>query len=447
MSCLTKSDRSMPTRNMPSIAWLALVCVGSLMTQTAVAQTQVQYHQPQYTDSAAHTASGNAAVLGAPRAMTGPSAAACNCGNLTPPAACLGGCQPCMKGFDCANGQCNPKLKWKNMYPIDFGPYGQGEYAGPSRLSHMREYRVRVGDTLQFTYVLSRDMMRSSYRIGIGDQLLIESLADEEVLTRGTFERGLEVQPDGTISVRILGSIHAAGLTIDQLRDQLEEKYKKFYNEPGIDVTPVKTNILLEDIRNAIGGASGLNEQAIARVVTPDGRVALPKIGPVCVQGLTLGEIKKEINLRYRAMVVGLEIEAGLQQQATHFVSVLGEVAQPGRFEMQGPTTALTAIALAQGHLVGANLRQVVVFRRAEDWRLISTVLDLRGAILGKSPLPSDEIWLRDGDVVVVPSSPIRLFDNFVRQVFTEGIYGIVPFSGFSVVDAVNGFAIENIVN
>ncbi|WP_145119547.1 polysaccharide biosynthesis/export family protein [Rosistilla oblonga] len=441
------SDGSMTLPNFASVALMCLAGIGGLLHQRADAQQPMQYAQPGYDTSVPHVASANGTVLGAPRAITGPSAAACNCGNLTPPQACLGGCQPCMQGFDCANGQCNPKLKWKNMYPVDFGPYGQGEYAGPSRLSHMREYRVRVGDTLQFTYVLSRDMMRSSYRIGIGDQLLIESLADEEVLTRGTFERGLEVQPDGTISVRILGSIHAAGLTIDQLRDQLEEKYKKYYNEPGIDVTPIKTNILLEDIRNAVGGASGLNEQAISRTVTPDGRVALPKIGPVCVQGLTLGEIKQEVNLRYRSMVVGLEVEAGLQEQATHFVSVLGEVAQPGRFEMQGPTTALSAIALAQGHLVGANLRQVVVFRRAEDWRLISTVLDLRGAILGKSPLPADEIWLRDGDVVVVPSSPIRLFDNFVRQVFTEGIYGIVPFSGFSVVDAVNGFALENVVN
>ena len=326
------------------------------------------------------------------------------------------------------------------MYPIDFGPYAQGEYAGPSRLSHMREYRVRVGDTIQFAYVLARTQMREAYRLSVGDQLIIDSLADAEVLKLGTFENGLEIQPDGTIIVKLLGPVHAAGLTISQLRSQLEEKYKKFYNEPGIDVIPVKTNILLEDIRNAIGGASGLNEQAVNRIVTPDGNIALPKIGAVCVQGLTLAEIKYEINLRYRSLIVGLEVEVGLAEQATHFVSVLGEVGEPGRFEMEGPTTVLSAIALAQGHNVGANLRQIVVFRRAEDWRLISTVLDLRGAILGKAPLPSDEIFLRDGDVVIVPSTPIKLFDNFVTQVFTEGIYGIVPFQGFSLVEAVNGF-------
>ncbi|MEZ6091187.1 MAG: polysaccharide biosynthesis/export family protein [Pirellulaceae bacterium] len=325
----------METRTLRHAMRLAVFCtlglcgISSLTTQTADAQafgggaSQVQYVQPGYDGPTAHFENVNQAALGQPRAITSASAAGCNCGNMAPPSACLGACQPCMRGFDCANGACNPKLVWKNMYPIDFGPYGQGEYAGPSRLSHMREYRIRVGDTLSFAYVLSRDMMRDSYRIGIGDQLLIESLADQEVLTRGTFERGLEVQPDGTISVRILGSIHAAGLTIDQLRDQLEEKYKKYYNEPGIDVTPIKTNVLLEDIRNAIGGASGLNEQSVDRIVTPDGQISLPKIGAVCVQGLTLAEIKQEVNLRYRSIVIGLEVEPTLQQQAVHFVSVL----------------------------------------------------------------------------------------------------------------------------
>jgi hypothetical protein len=70
-----------------------------------------------------------------------------------------------------------------------------------------------------------------------------------------------------------------------------------------------------------------------------------------------------------------------------------------------------------------------VIFRRGENWELLSTTLDLRGAILGREAHPADEIWVRDGDVIIVPAAPIRLFNNFVEQVFTDGIYGIVPFS------------------
>ena len=136
---------------------------------------------------------------------------------------------------------------------------------------------------------------------------------------------------------------------------------------------------------------------------------------------------------RYSEVVVGLEAEPILAQQAPHFVHVLGEVGTPNRVQLDGPTTVLGAIAQAGGHLPGANLRQVVIFRRADDWRLISTMLDLQGALNAKRPTPADEIWLRDGDVVILPSRPIQVFDNWVQQVFTNGIYGLIPQGIFQI--------------
>ena len=89
----------------------------------------------------------------------------------------------------------------------------------------------------------------------------------------------------------------------------------------------------------------------------------------------------------------------------------------------------MQAIAMAGGWNVGANLREVVVFRRADDWRLIATKLDVRGALYGKRPIPADEIWLRDSDLVVIPKHPILQMDDFVNLVFTRGIYGVLPFN------------------
>ena len=199
------------------------------------------------------------------------------------------------------------------------------------------------------------------------------------------------------------------------------------YDDPTIDVTPVRTNKLAEDIRNAVGGQSGLTQQALNVTVMPDGVIRLPRIGGVCVQGFSLEELKKEINLRYRDVVVGLEVEPILTQQADHFVYVLGQVASPDRVQLDGPTTVLGAIAQAGGHLPGGNMRQVIVFRRAEDWRMISTVLDLQGAVFGKRPTPADEIWLRDGDVVIVPDKPVQRLDNWLQLIFTNGIYRVAP--------------------
>jgi polysaccharide export outer membrane protein len=351
----------------------------------------------------------------------------CGCRNVPGGYPCKSGCPKCMMAVDCRT-QCGEEARWRDMCPMPFGAYGPGGYAGPSRYAHLSEYRLRPNDQLQFIYLITRRQDQGEYRFTPGDEVLIESVADED-LTRGTLERGLVIQPDGTITVRLLGQIHAAGLTVSQLRTALETKYKRLYDEPSIDVTPVKTDTLAEDIRNAVGGQSGLQQQALVVTVMPDGKIRLPGIGGLCVQGYSLPELKKEINLRYREVVVGLEVEPILTQQANHFVYVLGQVGTPDRIQLEGPTTALGAIAQAGGHLPDGNMRQVVILRRAEDWRLISTMLDLQGAVFGKRPTPTDEIWLRDGDVVIVPDKPIVRLDNWIDQIFTRGIYSVAPIS------------------
>lgn len=349
----------------------------------------------------------------------------CGCRNVPGGYPCEGGCPKCMMAVDCQD-MCGEEARWRDMRPMAFDSYGPGGYAGPSRFAHLGEYRLRPGDQIQVIYLITRRQDQGDYRLSPGDEVLIESVADQD-LQRGTLERGLVIQPDGTITVRLLGEVHAAGLSIGQLRNVLEQKYKKLYDEPSIDVTPVRTNTLAEDIRNAVGGRSGLQQQALTVTVMPDGKIRLPGIGGLCVQGFSLPELKKELNLRYRELVVGLEAEPILTQQADHFVYVLGEVQTPNRIQLNGPTTVLGAIAAAGGQLPGGNMRQVVVLRRAEDWRLISTMLDLQGAVYGKRPTPADEIWLRDNDVVIVPQKPIVRLDNWIEQIFTRGVYAAVP--------------------
>ncbi len=331
------------------------------------------------------------------------------------------GIGPCLEH----HGQC-----WQCPYRYPFDQFGPGEYAGPARTQRVPEYRLRTGDEISFMFVLVGLRSDGSYRLAVGDELLIESEADDK-LTRGDLKDGLVIQPDGTITLRLIGQVHAAGQTVDQLRSVINDRYKKFYPDPSIDVTPVNTGVSATRIRDAVSGAGGFDPQEVAQTITPSGEIRLPRIGSVQAQGLTLEELKEEINLRYDETVGGLEVEPSLQTQAPHNIFVLGEVNRPGRFNLDNsPTTVLGAIAMAGGHISGANLRQVVIFRRGDNWELLSTQLDLRGAILGREAHPCDEIWIRDGDVIIVPAAPIRLFNNFVRQVFTEGVYGIVPITG-----------------
>ena len=111
-------------------------------------------------------------------------------------------------------------------------------------------------------------------------------------------------------------------------------------------------------------------------------------------------------------------------------VFVVGEVPQPGRFEMTGPTTVMQALALAEGFNASGNVRQVIVFRRDQNWQLIATRLDLAGALYGRRPQPSDDLWLRDSDIVLVPKKPIQRFSEAVNLYLTQSLYAVFPQQG-----------------
>jgi polysaccharide export outer membrane protein len=323
-------------------------------------------------------------------------------------------------GVDCSTCDCR-RRGWEAMRMIDWQAYAQGEYVGHARLAHVPEYRLRVDDQLDMVYRLTREETPTPYRLNVGDQIQVESFTDPDV------NRDLLIQPDGTITVRLLGQVHATGLTVDQLREALDKLYKKYYRIPAITVTPLKVNTKLEDLRASVDRRYGIGGQSQAVRVTPEGTIALPAIGSVQAQGLSLPELQTELNECYRRVVEGIQVIPILIQRAPRFVYVMGEVNNPGRFELVAPTTALQAISMAGSWRVGANLRQIVVFRRGDDWRLLATIIDLQAALLGHQSCPRGEIWIDDSDVIIVPKSSILVTDDWINLLFTRGLYGVFP--------------------
>jgi polysaccharide export outer membrane protein len=326
--------------------------------------------------------------------------------------------------MDGVQGSCG-ELQWEHMRPIPWQYFAQGEYVGMARTQHVQVYRLRVDDQLEFVYRLTREVMTGAYHLEVGDTLRLESFTDARL------DRELLVQPDGTVTLRLLGQIPAAGRTVQELRDEIERLYLKYYKVPAITLTPLQLNTRLEDLRATVDARAGQGGQRITVRVTPEGTVQLPALGSVFVQGLSLDEVKREVDARYAATIQGIAVTPILLARAPRYIYVVGEVTQPGRFALEGPTTVMQGIALAGGwNPAGGNIRQVVVFRRGPDWRLMATMLDLRGALLGKRPCPADEIWLNDSDIIVVPKTPLKMADDVIEQLFTRGLYGIAPFSG-----------------
>lgn len=334
----------------------------------------------------------------------------------------LGPAAPCgICAVDCSTCDCGRRGGWERARAIAWQAYAQGEYVGHARTAHVPEYRLRVDDVLDLVYRVTREETSTPYQLNVGDIIRVESFTDS------TLDRELIIQPDGTITLRLLGQVHATGRTISRLRDELERKYTKYYRVPAITVTPLTVNSKLEDLRQVVDSRYGRGGQSRMAKVTPEGTIDLPVLGSVQAQGLTLSELQQELNEAYREEIEGIEVIPVLVERAPRFVYVLGEVKNPGRYELTGPTTALQALSMAGSWNVGAHLRQIVVFRRGDDWRLMATMIDLHAALFGKQPCPAGEIWLADSDVIIVPKGPILATDDFIELVFTRGIYGVLP--------------------
>jgi polysaccharide export outer membrane protein len=318
---------------------------------------------------------------------------------------------------------------------MDFSEFGQGEYVGPHRLRHVNRYRMRVDDQVRLVYRLTRELDRRHYKFNVGDEVLVEGEnltgndADQGGANLGEFNRNMVILPDGTITIPYIGQVRAAGRTVQQLRNEVQDKSKEWFKFPMWTITPLRVNTRLEDLRAVVDARAGQGGQSITLRVSPDGTIQPPAIAPVCVQGLTLEEAKFEIDQRYtQAGFRGIEVSTILTDRAPSFIYVLGEVRQPGRFTLERPTTVMGAISLAGGWNIGGNLRQIIVFRRADDWRLVATRINLQGALMGKHPTPADEIFLRDSDIVLVPKSPIQRIDDAINLVFTQGVNPLITF-------------------
>jgi polysaccharide biosynthesis/export protein len=138
--------------------------------------------------------------------------------------------------------------------------------------------------------------------------------------------------------------------------------------------------------------------------VDPAGEVALPFCGKVKVQGLTSHEVAKllETTLKDNQVLTQPQVNVDVQQYAGHYVTVLGEVANPGRVTVIAPTKLSDVLAQAGGLTPIAGTR-IKIRRGADDSSPEEDVPYSRS----ESNQQAGSILVQPGDTVIVPRTGI----------------------------------------
>lgn len=91
--------------------------------------------------------------------------------------------------------------------------------------------------------------------------------------------------------------------------------------------------------------------------IAADGTVAVPLAGPVYVVGMTLPDAKRAIEtaLTSGQYLVKPQVSLDVAQIAPGYLTILGEVQAPGRFQILAPISLLEAIAQAGGETPNAG--------------------------------------------------------------------------------------------
>ncbi|MCL2669246.1 MAG: SLBB domain-containing protein, partial [Syntrophaceae bacterium] len=106
---------------------------------------------------------------------------------------------------------------------------------------------------------------------------------------------------------------------------------------------------------------------------------------------------------------------------------VLGEVERPGAYDIASVPNVLNALALSGGFRKSGELEEIAVFRNDGLERPIAFKVDIKTALQTGAALAN--IQLRPGDIVYVPKTRLEETLDSIEQIFTRGIYAVLPFS------------------
>ena len=155
----------------------------------------------------------------------------------------------------------------------------------------------------------------------------------------------------------------------------------------------------------------GNQNRNLKLIVSRDGHVNLPDLGPVNVAGQRFTSVKADLEGRIERQLIGVRASVSMGDTRSIRVFVLGEARRPGSYTLSGLGTVTSALYAAGGVKPVGSLRNVQLKRNGELVRR----LDLYDLLIRGDN--KDDAKVIDGDVVFIPPvGPTVGVDGEVRR-------------------------------
>jgi polysaccharide export outer membrane protein len=303
------------------------------------------------------------------------------------------------------------------------------------------------------TSSIDSPVKRGDPSAGLGPNYIIgpEDVLDIEVFDVPELHKAVRVSNDGVITLALIGRVKAAGLTTEQLRQQLEAKYGESYlqkpqvtvfvtefhaqpvsvigavEKPGIyQLTGRRTLIEMLSMAGGLAKRSSAPAGRYLYVTRRQGFQDIPS-----AEGLELiAPEKLQVNIQRLlyshedALNIEVEPRDIISVSKADVVYVVGAVRKAGGFVLEDreKITVTQALAMAEGFAGSPAKSSARIVRRASDGTRTEIPVNLKRVLDGKA----EDIDMLANDILYIPDSTGKAAAKRSLEAAISTVSGIV---------------------
>jgi polysaccharide export outer membrane protein len=275
--------------------------------------------------------------------------------------------------------------------------------------------------------LIPRPAPAPEYALGPGDQLVLHVVDMEEIS-----EKPIRIDPNGYVDLPLVGRIQAAGLTLEQFKEQLTVKLSKYINSPQISLN------LTDDQSRPVSVIGEVNSPGLHQLLGPRRLIEVISLaggvksdaGPKVIVtrqmkwgALPLTDAKTDITSGYSTASLSLDDLLASKDPTDNIlvqpndivsipkadvVYVVGNVRKAGGFALlnRGTVSILQAVSLAEGLSPDAAGGKARIIRPAPggDGKPHEIPVNVSKVFAGKDP----DVPLYANDVLYIPNSAVK---------------------------------------